>query len=496
MDFVAIILFLVFYYLRPQEWFKLFAQVRFVQLVIILSFISLFLRERSVKLSDFLKTPHDWMVLFFFTWLILTSPTPFETFKAVSPLAVFYIVIVQTLTTIPRITKYLGWWTFLIVAIAALAIASEHGFDPRHGYDITHGRMKGRLILNLSIFNNPNTLGHAIVPSIPMIYYFCFWKRPFFLKEIGIAVIGLPLWCVWLTVSKGSFLAGLVTTLATLTFGRPKTVQIIIITAAVLGGSTLLYAMPRMQELNKSKTDEAIMGRVAASKYGLDVLHRSTTGLGYGNWLKGFFDAHNYNKAAHSSYVQLGAELGWPGFFLFFGILYCNLRTLVSARTENPEEERIRRILFVLVTSYMISSWMVDLGYRPTFFMFTAAIAAFHRHMMKLNLVEEPVAPREGVQAPAWRARLLPQPELETALAKAGMPAAVLTLDPLSTQQPQATVATARRVSEPVAALSPGDASELRIFRNWNSIGIVDLILIWAFTALAVKFWGYILKQM
>ena len=489
MDFVAIILFLVFYYLRPQEWFALFAQIHFVQLVMYLSFISLFLRERSVKVGDFLKTPHDWMVLFFFAWLILTSPTPWETFKAVSPLAVFYIVIVQTLTTIPRITKYLGWWTFLIVAIAALAVASEYGFDPLHGYDITHGRMKGRLMLNLSIFRNPNALGHNIVPAIPMIYYFCLWKRPIFMKEIGLALIGLPVWCVWLTVSKGSFLAGAVTTLATFTFGRPKTVQIIIISAAVLGGSTLLYAMPRMQELNKSKTDEAIMGRVAAFTYGLDTLHRSSTGLGYGLWLKGFFDAHNYNKAAHSSYVQLGAELGWPGFFLFFGILYCNLRTLVSARTENPEEERIRRILFVLVTSYMISSWMVDLGYRPTFFMFTAAIAAFHRHMMKLNLVEEETAPSEGVSAPAWRARLVPQPEMETALAKSGMPAAVLTLDP-------ANVVTARRVAAPSPALSPDEAVAARMYRNWNSIGIVDLILIWAFTAAAVKFWGYILKQM
>ncbi len=492
MDFVAIILFLAFYYLRPQEWFELFGQVRFVQLVIILSFVSLFLRERSVKLADFLKTPHDWMILLFFAWVVFSSPTPWETFKAVSPLAVFYIVIVQTLTTLPRITKFLGWWTFFIVAIAALAVASEYGFDPLHGYDITHGRMKGRLILRLSIFNNPNTLGHAIVPAIPMLYYFCLWKRPIFMKEIGIAFIGLPLWCVWLTVSKGAFLAGCVTTLATLTFGRPKTVQIAIITAAVLGGSTLIYMMPRMQELNKSKTDEAIMGRVAASAYGLDTLRRSTTGLGYGNWLKGFFNAHNYNKAAHSSYVQLGAELGWPGFYLFFGILFCNLRTLVSARTENPEEERIRRILFVLVTSYMISSWMVDLGYRPTFFMFTAAIAAFHRHILKLNLVEEAATPREGVQVPAWRARLLPQPELETALARAGMPAAVLSLDPVSAS---ATVATARRVAEP-AVVSPGEAVSERMYRNWNSIGIADLILIWAFTALAVKFWAYILKQM
>jgi len=84
----------------------------------------------------------------------------------------------------------------------------------------------------------------------------------------------------------------------------------------------------------------------------------------------------HYNKAPHSSYVCIGAELGKPGLFLFLGVLYCCLRTTITARTQTPDEERIRRILFVLVVSYMVSSWMVDFEYRPTFFMFAAAIAA------------------------------------------------------------------------------------------------------------------------
>src|SRR5205085_889379 len=76
---------------------------------------------------------------------------------------------------------------------------------------------------------------------------------------------------------------------------------------------------------------------------------------------------------------------GYVGLFLFIGIIYWSLRTLIAARTSNTDEERIRRILFVLVFSYIISSWMVNFTYRVSFFLMAAAIAAFHRQLMEKN---------------------------------------------------------------------------------------------------------------
>jgi hypothetical protein len=277
-----------------------------------------------------------------------------------------------------------------------------------------------------------------------------------------------------------------VTILATFTFGRPKAVQIGIACFAILMGSTALYALPRMNELQKAKTDDAIQGRVAAFKHGLLMLEEKTKGIGYHQWLKSFKAAHHYNKAAHSSYVQLAAELGYPGFFLFLGILYCNLRTLITARTRDPDEERIRRILFILVITYMLSSWMVDLGYRPTFFMFTAATAAFHRHLLGLgrrDKEDEALEPQPH-PLPAWRARLLPQPAVEQAFAKAGAPAAVLTLE--------APPPVARVVVRP----EPEEEIKPAVGWSWNRLGIVDIALITVFTFGMVRFWIYVLKQM
>jgi len=501
MDLASVILFLVMYYIRPQEWSSVFSSIHFVQIVMGMAIMTLFFREKSLKFGDLLKTPHDWMMLFFFMWMIGSSPSPIETFKSNYAFALFYIVIVQTLTTIPRMKTFVGWWTFLIVAIAALAIASEYGFDPRNSYDITHGHMKNRLILNLSIFNNPNGLGHSVVPCIPMLYFFAIWKRPLFMKEVGFALLVIPIWCIYLTVSKGAFLVGGLVLVATMTFGRPRIVQIIIVAVAIAGGGTLIYKLPRMNELAKSKTDGAIQGRVAAFKHGMALVQTSIRGCGRDHWMESFYRAHHYTKACHSSYVQVGGELGVPGLGLYLGILYCCVRTLLTAKTRDADEERIRRTLFVLVFSYMASSWMVDFGFRPTFFMFAAAVAALHRHLY--GLVDLTEAAEDAKPAiPAWRARLLPPPALAGVPAVAAGPGGEAVLAIESAQAPVPTVAPAQprgpvlRAGRLIKQEEEEEDPKLPRVTYWKRLGAVDLIIIWIATAAAIKFWQEMIKHM
>ncbi len=83
--------------------------------------------------------------------------------------------------------------------------------------------------------------------------------------------------------------------------------------------------MPRMNEIKKSKTDEAIQGRIHAFAYGFDTFQKSYIGMGKGTFVKNIRADTGRGKAPHSSYVQIGGELGKVGFFLFLAILYCSL---------------------------------------------------------------------------------------------------------------------------------------------------------------------------
>ena len=480
MDFTCIILFLAIYYLKPQEWTTLFATVRFVQLTMFASVASLLMRGRSLKKGDFFRTPHDWAMLLFFGWVVIASPTPVDTFKEFLNRLVFYVVIVQTLTSWTRINRFLGWWTAMIVVVAALAVASEYFFDPLGSRELTHGIMKDRLVLNLSMVNNPNALGHTVVPVIPMLYYFCVWRRPLFMKEIGLVMFIVPLWCVYLTFSKGAYVAGAVTILATLTFGRPKIVQVLIIALAFGSGITAMQMLPRMQELQQTKTDEAIQGRIRAFTYGREYYNTLTAGVGQGRFIQAVLHDHQYYKSAHSTYVQTGAELGWPGLLLFFLLIWANFRTLLTAKTQTDEQERVRRILFVLLLTYCVSGWMVDFAYRATFFMMSAAIGAFHRMLYQLN--SEPVTeePEPEVPVPAWK------------------PVALVPIAPDA-------------VSTPIAVLEPGSADIAKPWlrrgleeeegslpepkRVWNRLGVVDFAVATVLLYANERFWSYAIRN-
>ena len=479
MDFFSIVMFLGLYYIRPQEWSALFFKLQPVKVAMLLAMIAMVLKYRQRSfLKDLFRTPHDWIILLYFIWLIGTAPDIRNTFSTVYSHLLFYLVTVQALSKVERIQHYLNWWTFFIVAVAALALAGEYGFDPMNSYDLTHGpRQQGRLVLNTSIFNNPNALGHSVVPAVVMLYFLLFWNRPVFMKIATIPVMFIPLYCIYMTLSKGAFIAGFATIVNAFTYRRPKSVQLLIFLMAFTIGFTGLKMLPRMQEMENAKGEEGIQGRVLAFQYGLTMLKTKPTGIGYNKFMKGFEQFHGFAKAPHSSYVQIGAELGYMGLCLFIGILYCCLRTLVTVKTTNIEDERVRRILFVLLISFMLSSWMVGWSYRATFFLMVAVIAAFHRQMLAKTEVELAEA-----NLP------LTEPELvltvggvETPLSKSANPSA---------KPGNGARATPKRFGQTEVEpeiVNPGI--------RWNRFGLMDIVLIILMTIATVQFWTYIMHH-
>lgn len=419
MDFTCIVLFLALYYIKPQEWTSVFATIRFVQLVMFASLLTLFFRERSLKPRGFFRTPHDWAVYLFLLCMVISSPTPLDTLKdEVFSKLIFYVVTVQTLYSLARVNKFLGWWTVFLVITAFLAIAGEYFWDPLGSWDKTHSNsLKGRLILNISTVNNPNALAHALAPALAMLYYFTIWKRSVFLKALGIGGLALVTFTIYLTLSKGGFLATGATIMTMLTFGRPKSMQIVIASVLVMLASVIAYQLPRMTELKSTKGDGAIQGRVASFTHGYHYYQSNILGVGYGQFIKRQLSEYKLHKAPHSVYNNIGSELGKPGMFLFLLIMWSNFKTLVFMKSQSVEQERARRVLFTLVLSYAISGWMVDFAYRPSFFLFTAAIAVFHR--LYCIKQEEVVETDEPIHT--WRTRpvenlvALPSPVMQLA---------------------------------------------------------------------------------
>jgi hypothetical protein len=331
--------------------------------------------------------------------------------------------------------------------------------------------------------------------------------------------------------------------LATLTFGRSKIWQIIILVVAIGFGYGALYSLPRMGELENSRDDPAIQGRIAAFSYGLHLMRTNWYGIGLGNFKESFLREgplekeevvkiipprrpngiqdeaalkdqnpirrriavwNHYFKATHSSYNENGAELGYTGLFLFVGLLYCCVRTLVLMKCENTEEERVRRALFAMVVAYAVSSWMVDFCYRPTFFLFIAAISGLHRHFLRKQEEAQQPAPGEVPSTiPPWLRRpplinipAITLPGLPIPIVAGPAASVPLASSPLEAAMPArlASMGGSGRAFPWQKQPEQAEEKKPRIPKFlWNRLGLLDLLFMLALTYVAIRYWEHLI---
>lgn len=502
MDFVSICLFTILLYVRPQEIFGFLESFRPAFTVLAMGFVALLTRQGGLNPRTILRTPHDWVMAAYFLWIIFTNDEPYETWKQIYPFVGFYFITVQALTSIQRVYTLLVVLMGCIMFVAVMALAQLAGIDPVDSISATQAS-NGRLVFNTTLFENPNALGHSVVVAIPLIYFLLVFRRPFFIKEVAIPLFALAVWCVYLTESKGSFISGFAAILATLVFGRPRWLQILIVAFAFTAGPASLQLLPRFGELEtgKARKDEAIQGRVGSFKFGQETTEQFRYGVGYNNFYRAYVRAKGEQIAisSHSSFNQIATELGKGGLLLFVGLMYVSLRTLGQAKTSDDGEERIRRALFCLIVSYAISGWMIDFGFRAVFFVMIAMTGAFHRHLQsKLGLAGagEQVAaalPREINPVPAMATAGMAPAQTYLAhmrqLRGAGRRgagtamSAVAPLAPLSgSVTTQQTTAYAPAVANAAQLVTPGSSA----FIAWTRLGWKDYVAMYLFMRLAL----------
>lgn len=390
MDFVSIIVFIFLYFIRPQEWMRIIYDQPIVKYVMIVALLSMLYKHKGIRFSDVFKTPHDWVMLLYVLWVIFSAPTLNPAFSDLINLSVFYLVIVQALHNRERLKFFVVCWAWLTFAVAALALASEFGFDPMGSYDLTHGEhMKGRLCLNNFNYSNPNALGHGIIPVIPMLYFLYIWHRPVFITEPLALSFIVPVWATYLTQSRGAFVAGVSSFGISQLFGRPRIVQVLLFIVIIGIGPPVVKSLRNYQRPDDEGTEASVKGRKSAFQFGFSEFNKSRlNGLGYrlfteySPWkimIRKGKVIKTQRISSHSAYVAIGTEQGVVGLYLWLFVFYCSLKTLIVTKCNNEQDERIKRCLFSAVVAFLVSSWFIDIPYSALFFIIAAACASFHR---------------------------------------------------------------------------------------------------------------------
>ena len=406
MDLRLALLFLFLYFIRPQDWVQALIGVNVVRPLMMAWMLVLFTRRERSPLPGLLRTPHDWVLLSYFVYVVWNAPDSQATFSAFFPLLVFYVLTVQSLTDWDKVWKYLKMWNWMILCIAAMAVGSIYGVDLTGAVDATI-KNAGRLAIGTWLCNNPNSLAHTVIVAIPASYCLFFWKG-----GVGARLVLFPLCatlagaCAYFTESKGSFLVAGCLLVMVFVIGRPIGVKALALAAAATMGVSALNFLPRMEQMGNLRSDEGVQGRLMAWELARTARDKTTTGEGWRQFSAMItWEGETIPKATHSSYVQVGADLGLYGLFLFILALWCAIHTLLSAHRFTREDdirERCRRMAMILVIAYSVSSWMINREYHTEYFLIIAVAAAIHRLCQaEITLAgEESVEARDEEEAP------------------------------------------------------------------------------------------------
>ncbi|HCN30294.1 MAG TPA: hypothetical protein DIT64_16445 [Verrucomicrobiales bacterium] len=383
MEFRFALFFLFLYYIRPQDWVAGWAGFNIIKPLMVVWIAALYTTRNRPVVPGLLRTPHDWMVLLYYAYVVWNAPDTKAAFMGFMPLAVFYALTVQSLVSWERVLGYLKAWNFMLLGVAAMAVGSLYGLDLTGAVDVT-ARNAGRLSIGTWLHNNPNSLAHTVIVAIPLSYLLYFYKG----SAMGRLVIfplcaALAAECAFHASSKGSFLVAGGLVVLIFVIGRPLGIKILALSAAATMGVSALSFLPRMSGMSSLSSNEGVQGRLMAWEMAKTVLDSSNTGVGWKQfvaWVS--WEGETFVKATHSSYVQIGADLGVYGLFIYLTALWTAQRSLLATHRftrHDRTREQCRRAGIVLVSAYAVSNWMINREYHSEYFLMIAVAAAIHR---------------------------------------------------------------------------------------------------------------------
>lgn len=264
------------------------------------------------------------------------------------------------------------------VIIIAMAVTAWMGVQQFYGNDIT-GVGIGRLgrIRGIGIFDT-NQLAYTCGFLLPMAYGLFRLSRNPLGKGMALVLFALFGYTIYLTGSRGGLLAGVFFFLLLfIVLAKSKRAKIIGIVFSWFLLTSLFTIAPRLQGVSNYKEDSSAMGR-------LDVWGEALIGLKgnpFGVGMDQFEDY--YEIAPHSSYIQVVAELGVIGLFVWLALFYYSIKNLQMIARESAGKDRqltiLAQSLQISLLMYLIGSFFSGNGYYVTLIILWALSAALQR---------------------------------------------------------------------------------------------------------------------
>ncbi len=309
---------------RPEDFFPELVGLRRSLLVACAAAFSWALRLASVRRGRCPEgrpwsPPLVWMLAFVAAGLFSLLPLPPATISEGATDLVKLLIIVLLVTQLVNGSERLGlFWGLLLAASCWLAVVSLVNYYTGHGFLSPQGfRARGN-----GAFEDPNDTALALVPAVPLALAGLFGRRAAPARWTCAAILGLLFWALYLTNSRGGFLA---LALALLVFASLRYGARGAVAGALLCTVVLLFGPSRIEAAMGG--DDSAAGRIGAWAAGLRLfLARPLSGVGMDQ-----FDQY-HELTAHNTFVLVLAEMGVLGAVAWTALVGSVLRRADLAR--------------------------------------------------------------------------------------------------------------------------------------------------------------------
>lgn len=303
--FFFLVVYIMIVFIRPQAFVPAVLDWPLIPITLVLSFLLWSTSDhKSLDAPQFILLT----LLFMFAPVTVAAANQgmshaLDAFIELVPPYLTFLLIATTALSHKRI--HIMMW----LVVGGAVLMSAHGIQQIHsgvgwtGETAENGRMR-----YIDIFNDPNDVGLSLIVAIPMAAYLFRHYKPFMLKLLMLACIGTILYGIKLTDSRGTVLAlgAVLGMYSWRKYGVFKTLFI-----SMLALPVLFLASTRLDTIDPG--EESAYRRVDAWYEGIHMLADNPIfGVGY----RLFTEFHDLT--AHNSYILVFAEMGIPGYFLWF----------------------------------------------------------------------------------------------------------------------------------------------------------------------------------
>lgn len=213
---------------------------------------------------------------------------------------------------------------------------------------------------------DPNQFAINLLIPFSLAVNALFLSRSKFIKILNLSFVGIILFCILITGSRGGLL-GIISIILFFVFSKGK--KIYVLCSLIVPLSFALYYLPEkfFQRITQDTFERGVPGRVDIWKIGLVALkHYWVLGAGLGNFSMAYtqFDP-SFPWGSHNIYLCVSVELGIIGFFCMIIAIYKHFILLKDRGQHRYDSAFLKASLCGL----LISSFSVDTIWLKSFWL-------------------------------------------------------------------------------------------------------------------------------